>query len=68
VHGQKKGRFLKRRIGVGLLAAFALLTLNASQAQPAPASTNLATNMVEAGLDRFNIRCAGCHGQDGLGG
>ena len=23
---------------------------------------------VEAGRQRFNIRCAGCHGQDGLGG
>jgi mono/diheme cytochrome c family protein len=23
---------------------------------------------VEAGRARFNVRCAGCHGQDGLGG
>ncbi|HEY8253980.1 MAG TPA: c-type cytochrome, partial [Rhizomicrobium sp.] len=66
---------MKGRIGLsgaGLAAAFALLILNASQAQPAPPSsnpaTNLATNLVEAGRARFNIRCAGCHGQDGLGG
>ena len=25
-------------------------------------------NPVEAGRARFNVRCAGCHGQDGLGG
>ena len=58
---------MKRRIGlgcVGLVAAFGLFVLNASQAQPADPSTNL----VEAGRARFNIRCAGCHGQDGLGG
>ena len=54
---------MKRRIGLGagLVAVFTLLILNASQAQPA-------ANLVEAGRDRFNIRCAGCHGQDGLGG
>ena len=27
-----------------------------------------APDAVEAGRGRFNIRCAGCHGQDGLGG
>jgi PQQ-dependent dehydrogenase (methanol/ethanol family) len=27
-----------------------------------------ASDPVEAGRARFNIRCAGCHGQDGLGG
>ena len=28
----------------------------------------LGQNAVEAGRARFNVRCAGCHGQDGLGG
>src|SRR5579872_2712341 len=60
----KRGRLVKRRIGLGGVAAFAWLILNASQAQPA----NPSTNLVEAGRARFNIRCAGCHGQDGLGG
>ena len=58
---------MKRSIGlgcVGLVAALGLLILDASQAQPA----NPSTNLVEAGRARFNIRCAGCHGQDGLGG
>ena len=27
-----------------------------------------AQNAVESGRARFNVRCAGCHGQDGLGG
>jgi len=27
-----------------------------------------APDPVEAGRSRFNVRCAGCHGQDGLGG
>ncbi len=27
-----------------------------------------APNPIEAGRERFNVRCAGCHGQDGLGG
>src|SRR5689334_9133995 len=28
----------------------------------------LAQDAVNAGRARFNVRCAGCHGQDGLGG
>ncbi len=35
--------------------------------KPAPAKLAPA-NAVEAGRERFNVRCAGCHGQDGLGG
>src|SRR5215472_9854357 len=32
-------------------------------------TTSSATpNPMEAGRARFNVRCAGCHGQDGLGG
>jgi putative heme-binding domain-containing protein len=31
-------------------------------------SAALGQNAVEAGRGRFNVRCAGCHGQDGLGG
>jgi len=27
-----------------------------------------AVSPIEAGRARFNVRCAGCHGQDGLGG
>ena len=34
-------------------------------AQPPSSAT---PNLVEAGRARFNVRCAGCHGQDGLGG
>ena len=34
-------------------------------AQPPSAAV---PNSVEAGRARFNVRCAGCHGQDGLGG
>jgi alcohol dehydrogenase (cytochrome c) len=47
-----------------LAAALPLLVTGASLAQ-LPAR---ATDPVEAGRSRFNIRCAGCHGQDGLGG
>ncbi|HET7086385.1 MAG TPA: PQQ-binding-like beta-propeller repeat protein [Rhizomicrobium sp.] len=51
--------------GVVLAAGLGLLNgglLNGSSAQPA------ASDPVEAGRARFNVRCAGCHGQDGLGG
>src|SRR3954469_23919241 len=62
-----KGALVKRLVSLGcagLIAALRLLILDASQAQPA----NPSTNLVEAGRARFNVRCAGCHGQDGLGG
>jgi alcohol dehydrogenase (cytochrome c) len=58
---------LKKLVGLGcagLVAAFGLLTLDGSRAQPVNGSGDL----VEAGRARFNVRCAGCHGQDGLGG
>ncbi len=58
---------MKKVIGLGLAAlaaAFGLFILDASRAQAADRSTDL----VEAGRARFNVRCAGCHGQDGLGG
>jgi alcohol dehydrogenase (cytochrome c) len=45
-----------------LLLTAALITLTLS-AQP-----SAAPNPIEAGRARFNVRCAGCHGQDGLGG
>jgi len=32
------------------------------------AQSSASPNAVEAGRARFNVRCAGCHGQDGLGG
>src|SRR2546430_1858652 len=31
-------------------------------------SAQIVPDSVEAGRARFNVRCAGCHGQDGLGG
>ncbi|HVZ27700.1 MAG TPA: c-type cytochrome, partial [Rhizomicrobium sp.] len=58
---------MKKLVGLGcagLVAAFGLLTLDGSRAQPVNGSGDL----VEAGRARFNVRCAGCHGQDGLGG
>ena len=58
---------MKRLIGLGcagLVAAFGLFVQDASRAQPAGSSASL----VETGRARFNVRCAGCHGQDGLGG
>src|SRR5215470_4541102 len=45
-------------------AAYGLITMHPGLAQGAAASTD----PVEAGRARFNVRCAGCHGQDGLGG
>ena len=44
---------------IALLAA----GIVAGQSQPSSSP-----NLVEAGRARFNIRCAGCHGQNGLGG
>jgi len=61
------GSLLKRLIGLGcagLVAALGLLVADMSRAQPSVSSAD----QVEAGRARFNIRCAGCHGQDGLGG
>jgi alcohol dehydrogenase (cytochrome c) len=58
---------LKILVGLGkaaLVAAFALFILDGGRAQAADGSTD----PVEAGRARFNVRCAGCHGQDGLGG
>ncbi len=46
-----------------------LLLAGLGQAQTASPTANVpAANSVEAGRSRFNARCAGCHGQDGLGG
>src|SRR5882724_4037085 len=52
--GRRSGRF------IAITAALFGLTV-AGLAQIAP-------NPIEAGRARFNVRCAGCHGQDGLGG
>ena len=46
-----------------LLLPSGLLIANAGLAQVTPSP-----DPVEAGRSRFNVRCAGCHGQDGLGG
>jgi alcohol dehydrogenase (cytochrome c) len=45
-------------------AVWVLLPVNPIQAQGAAGSPD----PVEAGRARFNVRCAGCHGQDALGG
>ena len=42
-----------------------LLLGSAALAQP---GSGPAANPVEAGRARFNIRCAGCHGENGMGG
>ncbi len=34
----------------------------------AQTTSSVTPNPMEAGRARFNVRCAGCHGQDGLGG
>ena len=47
------------RLLTAFLLAPALFAQTPSSASP---------NAVEAGRARFNVRCAGCHGQDGLGG
>ena len=65
----KRGRLLRkifRLCGLAFLlaAGFELLAVHAGSAQPGTSSID----QVEAGRARFNIRCAGCHGQDGLGG
>jgi PQQ-dependent dehydrogenase (methanol/ethanol family) len=52
-------RSWKRLAGTALAAIFGLLLLDGARAADDP---------VEAGRARFNVRCAGCHGQDGLGG
>lgn len=62
-------RLFRKFVGFGcvaalLVAAFGLLTVDVSPAQV----TVRSSDPVEAGRSRFNIRCAGCHGQDGLGG
>src|SRR5665213_1733948 len=61
------GRLFRKAIGFGcavLVAAVGLLIANASQAQ---VNTPF-SDPIEAGRARFNVRCAGCHGADGLGG
>ena len=55
---------MNKAIGWAVLAAGVLLMRDASLAQPAKPGADA----VEAGRARFNARCAGCHGQDGLGG
>jgi alcohol dehydrogenase (cytochrome c) len=63
------GRLLWKSIVFGcaaipLAAAIGLLIANAGLAQV----TTPSSDPVEVGRSRFNVRCAGCHGQDGLGG
>src|SRR3954464_1617086 len=57
------GRFSRRFIGCAVSVA-AMLVASWGLAQVATPSSD----PVEAGRSRFNVRCAGCHGQDGLGG
>jgi PQQ-dependent dehydrogenase (methanol/ethanol family) len=48
-------------LGVAFCAALATAGIGLAQTPPA-------SDPVEAGRARFNVRCAGCHGQDALGG
>src|SRR5947199_7261312 len=57
------GRFSRRFIGCAVSVA-AMLVASWGLAQV----TTPSSDPVEAGRSRFNVRCAGCHGQDGLGG
>jgi PQQ-dependent dehydrogenase (methanol/ethanol family) len=57
--GRLSGTFIA--IGVALFAAVLLLGNSGLAQSPSQ-------DPVEAGRARFNVRCAGCHGQDGLGG
>ena len=61
------GRRFRKFIAFGcavLVAVVGLLIAKVSLAQVITPSSD----PVEAGRARFNVRCAGCHGQDGLGG
>ncbi len=59
------GRFFRTVIGgAAALAATGFIVAGVSLAQV----TTPSSDPVEAGRARFNVRCAGCHGQDGLGG
>ena len=54
---------MKKIIGLACVLVLAAL-LDQGWAQPETKTTDA----VESGRARFNVRCAGCHGQDGLGG
>ena len=56
-------KFAGLAVGV-LAAAMGAFALGPGLAQGVAGSAD----PVEAGRARFNVRCAGCHGQDGLGG
>jgi len=59
------GRFFRTVIsGAAALAATGFIVAGVNLAQV----TTPSSDPVEAGRARFNVRCAGCHGQDGLGG
>jgi alcohol dehydrogenase (cytochrome c) len=69
--GRRKGfvfewgrRFRLPTSGFVRLTVASLFALTASAQTPSTAIPN----PVDAGRSRFNVRCAGCHGQDGLGG
>src|SRR5258708_6875794 len=57
------GRLFGKRIGCAVLVGGLLIADTSLAPVIAPSS-----DPVEAGRSRFNVRCAGCHGQDGLGG
>lgn len=48
--------------------ATTLVALCAIQASGSLAQNASQPNLVDSGRSQFNIRCAGCHGQNGLGG
>lgn len=52
----------------GTFIAISVALLAAAAANGGLAQNQVSSDPVEAGRARFNVRCAGCHGQDGLGG
>src|SRR6476660_3368075 len=58
----RMGREMRRLSGTFIAITAALLGLTVAGLAQTP------SDPVEAGRARFNVRCAGCHGQDGLGG
>src|SRR5689334_14847252 len=63
--GRLSGTFIAIS-ALALVVALGPSATNTGLAQDA--SNSSGGDPIEAGRARFNVRCAGCHGQDGLGG
>src|SRR6185312_4541517 len=57
-----------RTFAVAAVCGLALASVFALSGRLAAQGAANSSDPVEAGRARFNVRCAGCHGQDGLGG